>query len=128
MAEEILDEEMDDEDSVIVLESAEGEEIEFHHIATIDYKDEWYVFLQPVELGDLAEDEMIIFKLGADDKGNDIFEPIEDEALIDAVYAEYEKEAECECDGECDCDDDCECDEHCDCGDKHCDCGCHEKE
>ena len=43
MADEKLNEEFDEEDdSIIVLKNDEGEEVEFYHIATLDYKDEWY--------------------------------------------------------------------------------------
>lgn len=104
-----------DED-LIVLQDEDGKEIEFVHIATIDYQDEWYAFLQPVELEGMEEDEMIIFKLQEDEEGNDMFVPVDDEELMNAVYDEYVKEAGCECDcedcdGECDHDHDCHCDE-----------------
>ena len=73
-----------DED-LVVLKDEEGKEIEFVQIATIDYDDEWYAFLQPTELGDLEDDEMIIFKLEEDENGETIFIPVEDEDLMDKV-------------------------------------------
>lgn len=82
-----------DED-LVVLKDEEGKEIEFVQIATIDYDDEWYAFLQPTELGDLEDDEMIIFKLEEDENGETIFIPVEDEDLMDKVYNEYVKEVE----------------------------------
>ena len=108
MSEEIKDEMME-EDEIITLVGDNGEEVQFNHIATLDYKDDWYIFLQPVELGDLEEDEMLIFKIESDEEGNDLFVPLEDEELINAVYAEYEKEFECNCGDDCDCDGDCDC-------------------
>lgn len=112
-----------DEEEVIVLEDGDGNEVKFNHIATLDYKDDWYILLQPVELGDLEEDEMIIFRIESDENGDDVYVPLEDEEEMNAVYEEYVKlaeEDECDCE-ECGCED-CDCDhEH----DDHCDCGCH---
>ena len=82
---------MEQEDEVIVLQNDEGEEVEFRQIATFDYNNDWYIFLQPVELGDLEEDQVLVFRIDADEEGNDIFEPIEDETLLDALEQEYLK-------------------------------------
>ena len=114
MADEKLNEEFDEEDdSIIVLKNDEGEDVEFYHIATLDYKDEWYIFLQPVVLEEnMDDDEMYIFKLGVDDNGDDLFIPIDDEETLNAVYDEFLKEAECGC-GDDGCDDcGCGCDHH----------------
>lgn len=106
-----------DED-LLVLQGDDGKEIEFIHVATIDYKDEWYAFLQPVEMEGVGEDEIIILKIVSDEEGNDTFETVEDEDLLQEVYEEYVKE----CIGECDCDcEDCdsECDGECNHDHKH---------
>lgn len=104
---ELFDEESDD---IITLVDMDGKDVDFYHIATIDYKEKWYIFLQPVEpMEGIAEDEVIIYELGIDEDGDDKFIPIEDEELLNEVFEEYLKEAEC-----CDCDG--ECDEDCDCG------------
>ena len=112
MTKDIDMEEMDNEMEILVLVNEEGKEEEFVHIATIDYNDDWFIFLQPVKLGNLEDDEMIILKIESDAEGNDLFVPVEDQDLIDKVYAEFVKELareDCECDGECDCDCDCGC-------------------
>ena len=122
MAQDMQDNDYELDEEVIVLENEDGEEVKFQHIATIDYQDECYIFLQPVELGDLEEDEVLIFRIDTDEDGNDLYVPLEDEALIQKVYDEYVKEWEensgCDCsDEDCDCD---ECETHCD-GHCHCD-------
>ncbi len=91
-----------DED-LIVLKDEDGKEIEFVQIATIDFENEWYAFLQPTELGDMEEDEMLLFKIETDENGDDFFVPVEDEDLTQKVYDEYVKEFEEEgfCDGAC---------------------------
>ncbi len=42
MAEDIKNqEEMTEDEEIMVLVDDNGEEVEFHHIATLDYKDDW---------------------------------------------------------------------------------------
>ena len=93
MADNLNNEEMLD-DEIIVMVDEEGKEVEFTHIATLDYNDEWYIYVQPVELGDMDEDEMFIFKIEEDENGNDLFTPVEDEDLLDKLYHEYLKECD----------------------------------
>lgn len=104
----------EEECDIITLVDMDNNDVDFYHVATIDYKEKWYVFLQPVgPIEGIAEDEVIIYELGVDEDGSDKFIPIEDEALLNEVFNEYLKEAEEE--GYCDCEDDC---------DGGCDCGC----
>lgn len=112
MADEKMNEEFDEEEGeTIILQDEDGKEIEFDHIATLDYKDEWYIILQPTVLeDDMDEDDLYIFKIGTDSEGNDLFIPVEDEETLQGVYDEYVKEME-SCDGDCDCCD-CDCDGH----------------
>ncbi len=113
MADEKMNEEYDEEeDSVIELVDEDGKYTKFEHIATLDYKDEWYILLQPVVLeDDMDEDEMFIFKIGTDMDGNDLFVPVEDEETLQGVYNVYLEEAGA-------CEDDCDCCDH-DCGHHH---------
>ncbi len=93
MADNVNNEELLD-DEIIVMVDEEGKEVEFTHIATLDYNDEWYIYVQPVELGDMDEDEMFIFKIEEDENGNDLFTPVEDEDLLEKLYQEYLKECD----------------------------------
>ncbi len=93
MADNVNNEELQD-DEIIVMVDEEGKEVEFTHIATLDYNDEWYIYVQPVELGDMDEDEMFIFKIEEDENGNDLFTPVEDEDLLEKLYQEYLKECD----------------------------------
>ena len=70
-------EELEDEESDIVeLVDEEGKSVNFRHVATIDYKDEWFVFFSPVEeIEGVTEDEVVIFNLGTDETGADVFYP-----------------------------------------------------
>ena len=114
MSENINEMEEMEEDGIITLVDESGKEIEFTHIATVEYKDEWYIVLEPNEKVEGMEDgDVVIYKLGIDDEDEDTFIPVEDEDTLQAVFDEFMKlveEAECDCDD--DCDGDCDCD-HC---------------
>ena len=107
---ELIDEE------VITLYDDKDQPVDFHEVACVEYEEEYYALLQPVKPMDgLAEDEALIFKLVEQPDGeSDLFVPVEDEAVLVAVFEEYLRAvADCECG--CDCGDG-ECEHH------HCDC------
>ena len=81
-----------DDDDIVTLLSAEGEEIDFVEIAGIAYKGAFYAILQPVELLDgMDDDEALVFKVTRGKDGEDKFEIELDDTIIDAVFAEYNK-------------------------------------
>ena len=101
---------------VITLYDDKDQPVDFHEVACVQYEEEYYALLQPVKPMDgLAEDEALIFKLVEQPDGeSDLFVPVEDEAVLEAVFEEYLRAvADCECG--CDCGDG-ECEHH------HCDC------
>lgn len=117
------------DDDIITLYDDDNKPVEFYQVACVEYEDEFYALLQPVEpMEGLGEDEALIFRLVEQEDGeSDLFVPVEDEELLNAVFDEYlrasaDEESCCGChdcgDG-CDCDGDCDCD-HDGCGD--CDC------
>jgi uncharacterized protein YrzB (UPF0473 family) len=84
----------EDDDDIVVLENEAGEEIEFQHLGTIDYKEKWYILLQPLEkTDDLEEDDVVIFEMVETENGDD-FVSVEDEEILNAVYDEFLKECE----------------------------------
>lgn len=89
-----LDEELiyGDDLPVVTLLTDEGEEIEFIEVAVVSYKDENYSILQPLDLFEgMAEDEAFVFKIGKAENGEDRFEMIVDDELIDIIFEEYNK-------------------------------------
>ncbi len=83
---------VDDNDDVVTLMSANGEEIDFVEIAGIAYRGNFYAILQPVELLDgMEEDEALVFKVTRGKDGEDKFEVELDDTVIDAVFAEYNR-------------------------------------
>ena len=92
----MLDNEMNDElendDDIITLLSATGEEIDFVEIAGIVHKGNFYAILQPVELLEgMADDEALVFNVSKNEAGEDKFDIVLDDEIIDAVFAEYNR-------------------------------------
>ena len=82
----------EDGEEIIILADEEGKEVEFRHIATLDFEEEWYLYLHPLSVDGVDEDDMVIFHIESDADGNDVFMPVEDEELLDKLYNEYVKE------------------------------------
>ena len=78
-------------DDIVTLTSADGEEIDFVEIAGIAYKGKFYAILQPVELLDgMDDDEALVFQVTRGAEG-DQFSIEMDESIIDGVFAEYNR-------------------------------------
>ncbi len=95
-------------DDIVTLLSADGEEIDFVEIAGIAHKGAFYAILQPVEIPEgMEEDEALVFKVSRGEGGEDKFEIVLDDEIIDAVFEEYNRlldaavaDAEDDADGE----------------------------
>ena len=78
------------DDDIVTLLKADGEEIDFVEIAGIAHKGNFYAILQPVELiPGMSDDEALVFLVTRDGAGNDKFEIVFDDEIIDAVFAAY---------------------------------------
>ncbi len=81
-----------DEDGIITLLSAKGEEIDFTAIAVIIYKGGYYAIMQPIgKFEGLADDEALVFRVSVGPDGSNSFEIELDNAIIDAVFKEYDR-------------------------------------
>ena len=123
------------DDETITLYDDDGKPVKFCEVACVEYQGEFYAFLQPVEkMEGVEEDDAFIFKVREEDEETDVFEPVTDDSIREAVFNEYlnavaEAEAGCDCDCDCGCDHDCCDDDECDCDHEHghaghCNCGC----
>ncbi len=116
------DVELIDEDEIITLYDDDNNPVKFNEVACIEYQGDFYALLQPVEpMEGLGEDEALIFRVREDDDETDIYEPVTDESVMDAVFNEYlnavaDMEDGCDCD---ECGDDHCCDDGCDCEHHH---------
>ena len=82
--------ESENNDDIITLLSATGEEVDFVEIAGIAHNHNFYAILQPVELIEgMEDDEALVFKVTRDENGNDKFEIELDNEIIDAVFEKY---------------------------------------
>ena len=93
--------ELQEDEEIIVLMDDEGKEVEFRHLATLDYEEEWYMYLQPIEENEEnvnaegeIEQEIAIMHIESDADGNDVFVPVDDDELWDKLYDEFIKELE----------------------------------
>ncbi len=78
---EILQEE---ESSIITLTDENGNEAPFEYLDCIDYRDKEYLVLIPA---DEESDEIVILEVEPVDEENENYLAVEDEAVLDAVYA-----------------------------------------
>ena len=80
-----------EEDEIVTLYDDENNPVDFYEVACVEYENDFYALLEPVEEMEGIED------------GEDLFLPVESEELLNAVFEEYLRVAsEHECDGECD--------------------------
>ena len=79
----------EDEERIIELEADDGTVERLYHIATIEYKGGMYCCFQKAEPeSEEEEDEVVIFALKGE--GEDaVLEPIDDEQILDEVFAEF---------------------------------------
>ncbi len=83
-----------EEEQIFEVEDDEGNTVRLYHIATIEYKEKWYcVFQQAEPETEEEEDEVTIFELQENGEDRNLL-PIEDEALLDEVFAEFCREYE----------------------------------
>ena len=79
----------EDEQNIIELEDDEGNVEKYLHIGTINYRGEWYCFFQKAEPeSEEEEDEVVEFLLRGEGEDQRLV-PLEDETLMDEVFAEF---------------------------------------
>lgn len=80
------------QDEIITLRSATGEDIDFIAVAEINHKGGYYLILQPVELLPGMEDnEAIVFKIVRDHDGSETLQVELDDSIVDGVFEKYER-------------------------------------
>ncbi|MBQ8375202.1 MAG: DUF1292 domain-containing protein [Clostridia bacterium] len=89
MAIEDMKNEEYEEENIIELEDEEGNVEKYVHIATLEYKGAYYCYFQKAEPEtEEEEEEVVIFALEGEEEDMKLL-PIEDEALLDEVFAEF---------------------------------------
>ncbi len=88
MTEEFLNEDYEEE-NILELEDDEGNVEKYLHVGTIEYRGEWYCFFQKAEPEtEEEEDEVVMFRLQGEGEDQMLL-PLEDEQLMDEVFAEF---------------------------------------
>ena len=88
-------------DDIIQLVDEDGNEVDFEHLMTLEHNGNAYICLVPVEpMEDVAEDELVILRIEADEDGNDIYATIDDDTELDTVFEKYLEIAEADEDEE----------------------------
>ena len=87
-----MDDQNMERDNIVELIDEDGNEVKFEHVMTVEYEGDAYILLSPAEpMEDLADDEVMILKIVTDENGDETYESVEDEALLEAVFNEYLK-------------------------------------
>lgn len=90
--ENLLNENEEENDGIIELVDDSGKVINFRLLDVTEYKGVKYTLLLAAEPNeDIAEDEVVIFRLNEQDE---TLEPIEDEQLLEEVFDFYQQETE----------------------------------
>ncbi len=84
----------DYDEDVIEIVDEEGVHYRYEHLMTFEYKGEWYVALTPEQAAEAEEEageegeEVAIYRV-AGEENDEHLETIDDEALLDEVFAEF---------------------------------------
>lgn len=77
-------------EETVTLTMDNGEKHEFFNDGTIEYKGKYYAAFEPAEeIEGLEEGDMVIFEISGDDEDTAELIPVEDDALLDEVFAEF---------------------------------------
>ena len=80
--------EMEEElDNIIVLNDEEGKEVEFEFLDLVEYEDEEYVVLLPVEEVDVDAGEVVILKVeDTESEDEESYVSVDDEETLNTVF------------------------------------------
>jgi len=81
-----------EDDQIVTLYDDNNKPVDFFEVACIEYEENFYVLLQPVEeMEGIADDEVVIFRLdpNPEDEDEDLFVPVEDQKLLEKVFEEF---------------------------------------
>ena len=85
---ELLDNLPEEEESQITLTGEDGEEITFDYLDCLTYQDTEYLVLMPT---DTEETQIVILEIQPVYEENETYLPVEDEAVLDAVYGLFKE-------------------------------------
>lgn len=80
----------------VTLIDEDGNEVEFEHIDTVEYKGVTYLAFIPAELSVEEDAEVVIMQVVTDENGEELLEGVEDDDIADAVFNIVMERAEAE--------------------------------
>lgn len=89
MNEEI--EELEDDNTIIELEDEDGGKIQFEFLDLIEYENEEYVILLPLEEEGTDGDEVVILKLQETSDTEEVYLGVDDEKILQAVFTIFKE-------------------------------------
>ena len=78
----------EEESSILTLTDENGEDIDFEYLDCINYEGKDYLILLPADSKEL---EIVILEIEPVDEENENYLAVEDEAVLDAVYALFKE-------------------------------------
>ena len=78
----------EEEVSILTLTDEHGEDIDFEYLDCIEYQGKEYLILLPAEAEEL---EIVILEIQPVDEENENYVAVENEAVLDAVYAIFKE-------------------------------------
>ena len=85
---ENINEILPEEENIITLTDENGNETEFEYLDVIDYQGKEYLILMPA---DEESSEIVILEIEPVDEENENYLAIEDESVLEAVYAIFKE-------------------------------------
>ena len=79
---------MEEEESILTLTDENGVDMEFEYLDCIQYQGKEYLILMPL---DEESAEIVILEIQPVDEENENYVAVEDEAILDAVYAIFKE-------------------------------------
>lgn len=79
---------MEEEESILTLTDENGVDMEFEYLDCIQYQQKEYLILMPL---DEESAEIVILEIQPVDEENENYVAVEDEAILDAVYAIFKE-------------------------------------
>ncbi len=84
--------EMEELDNIIVLNDEEGKEVQFEFLDLVEYEDEEYVVLLPVEDAEDDAGEVVILKVeDTDSEDEESYVSVDDEETLNTVFEMFKE-------------------------------------
>lgn len=88
VVEDMLQEDEEAENEVLLMDE-NGQEVRFDHLLTFFYEKEKYIALLPMEHVDGMEENSVLLLHVVTKDGEDVYETIESEVLLEEVFEEF---------------------------------------